>query len=651
MFSTSVFTPFRSHVLLKMGSRKKSLPQGDIDRMDSSDDENDNLECESLYDSDNDEVYVLQPSDSDSSDIDDPPPRKKARKVAHVSSAPHVVAPAATAPVAGPAHDPAATPAAPRARRRRVAPSSLGDQLVQFNTATISKRNIVWTTRPSAAGASCIPARNKVQGLRPGPTQEASQADTPEKCFTLLFSDDIINEIVQWTNQKIYIEAPKYKQQNSTVQQTTSEEVRAILGLLIFSGYRRDNHLSSKDVWSPAFGSDFYRACMSVGRFTFLLNCMRFDDSQTREQRRQTDKFAPIRKVWDIFIEACGTHYTPHEFLTVDEQLLAFRGNCPFRMYIPNKPVKYGIKIVMANDVKSKYMLAGIPYLGKQGTRPRDGENLGHSFTKELTQRYHHTNRNVTTDNWFTSVPLIQDLLHNCGMTLIGTVRANKPEIPAEMKDKTTRTPGSSAFLFTKDMTLVSYVPDRPSTNKEIVLLLSSMHRDYSLASNGEPSIIEDYNKTKGGVDAFDKMCNMYSCSRRTKRWSLCMFFGILNAGVINSWIIHGENMQKKGGTSMDRKTYMRELAKELVKPWAMHRLSIVCLPRELKTHICIVFEVPTPSAEVTAAGPPAAQSKEPLVRCVVCPSKADKKTRFRCVTCKRPVCPNHYFSTCGNCI
>ncbi|CAE1281229.1 unnamed protein product [Acanthosepion pharaonis] len=255
-------------------------------------------------------------------------------------------------------------------------------------------------------------------------------------------------------------------------------------------------------------------------------NLTRINPDQ-KEQQRGTDRFAPIRKVWDIFIEAYGIHYIPHEFLTVDEQLLAFHGRCLFHMYIPNKPAKYGIKIVMVNDVKSKYMLSGIPYLGKQWTRAIDRQKLGHSFTKDLTQHYHNTNRNVTTDNWFTSVPLIKDMLYNCGMTLIGTVRGNKSEIPEEMKDKTTWAPGSSAFLFTKVMTLVSYVPNTPSS-KKIDLLMSSMHGDKSLASSGKPTII---NRMKGGVDIFDQMCGQYSCGRKTKRWPLCVFYGMLNTG------------------------------------------------------------------------------------------------------------------------
>lgn len=77
------------------------------------------------------------------------------------------------------------------------------------------------------------------------------------------------------------------------------------------------------------------------------------------------ETFAPIRKIWDIFINNCKKLVVSGENISVDEQLLAFRGRCPFSMYIPNKPAKYGIKLVLAHDVHSKYLLAGIPYLGK----------------------------------------------------------------------------------------------------------------------------------------------------------------------------------------------------------------------------------------------------------------------------------------------
>jgi len=95
-------------------------------------------------------------------------------------------------------------------------------------------------------------------------------------------------------------------------------------------------------------------------------------------------------------------------------------------MHIPNKPAKYGTKLVLANDVHSKYLLAGMPYLGKQVTQPQGGQSLKH----------HQINRNVTTDNWSTSVPLVINLLENCSMSLEGTVNANKTETPHMIKDK-----------------------------------------------------------------------------------------------------------------------------------------------------------------------------------------------------------------------
>ena len=44
------------------------------------------------------------------------------------------------------------------------------------------------------------------------------------------------------------------------------------------------------------------------------------------------------------FIKHCQNVYCRGVHITVDEQLLDFRGRCGFRMYIPNKPVKCGKK-------------------------------------------------------------------------------------------------------------------------------------------------------------------------------------------------------------------------------------------------------------------------------------------------------------------
>ena len=168
---------------------------------------------------------------------------------------------------------------------------------------------------------------------------------------------------------------------------------------------------------------------MSEARFTFHINSLRFDDPKTREARRDVDKFAPIRELCDMFIKNCEQMHVLNFNLTVDEQLLAFRGQCPFKIFILSKLVKYGIKIVLICDNNSKYLLGTILYLGKGGTIAVDGVNLGHHLIRELIWTYHQTKCNVTTDNWCSSVPLAVELLNKCGMMHVGTIKGCISEI------------------------------------------------------------------------------------------------------------------------------------------------------------------------------------------------------------------------------
>lgn len=173
------------------------------------------------------------------------------------------------------------------------------------------------------------------------------------------------------------------------------------------------------------YGPALYHAVMSERRLCFLLRCLRFDDHTTREQRKENDKLAPIIKMWDLIISQCNSAYTPGVNITIDEQLLGFRGRCPLRIYISNKPAKYGIKVIMICDVEAKYMLGVNPYPGKH-TKPPQGMSLGHFVTLQLVEPYKHSNINITGDNWFTYMQLVNGLLQNYGMTYLGTLRLNK---------------------------------------------------------------------------------------------------------------------------------------------------------------------------------------------------------------------------------
>ena len=110
-----------------------------------------------------------------------------------------------------------------------------------------------------------------------------------------------------------------------------------------------------------------YSQLFSKKRFELILRALRFDDAETRQERVATNKFAHIQEVWDTLMEKCRNNWVPGPVVTVDEHFARFRGRCPFLMFLPLKPGKYGIKIFMVCDADKLYCINGFPYLG-QGT-------------------------------------------------------------------------------------------------------------------------------------------------------------------------------------------------------------------------------------------------------------------------------------------
>lgn len=107
--------------------------------------------------------------------------------------------------------------------------------------------------------------------------------------------------------------------------------------------------------------------------------------------------------------------------------------------------------------------------------------------------------RNMTTDNWFTSVPLIKKLRRVHKLTFLGT------ENIIEFTEVKHRPIKSTMFGYGNTMTLLSYVPQK---NKNILMISSFNNSDAIDSTSGEKNkleIITSYDFTKGGVDTVDQ--------------------------------------------------------------------------------------------------------------------------------------------------
>lgn len=197
---------------------------------------------------------------------------------------------------------------------------------------------------------------------------------SPEDSFELFLCDDILKIIVECTNKE---GRRVFSNKKNEWIDTDVVEIKALIATVLSLGSLNQNMMDLKLVFSEVWGSGFVRSLFGYNRLVTLLACLRFDDKETRTSRKEKDPLAPIRDVWDLFERSLKRHYSPGHFLTIDEQLVPFRGRCKFRMYIPSKPDKYGLKIYWLCDSETGYPLRGLPYVGKVGRLPEKdhGEN------------------------------------------------------------------------------------------------------------------------------------------------------------------------------------------------------------------------------------------------------------------------------------
>ncbi|XP_031335147.1 piggyBac transposable element-derived protein 4-like [Photinus pyralis] len=327
----------------------------------------------------------------------------------------------------------------------------------------------------------------------------------------------------------------------------------------------------------------------------------------------------------------------PGPDLTIDEQLVAFRGRCPFRQYIPSKPAKYGLKVFVLVDSSNMYTLNLEIYAGTQPGGPFQLSNSPSDVVKRLVSFIRGTYRNITMDNWFSSFPLAVQLKNEFKLTMLGTVKKNKREIPAEFINTAERPALSSQFAFHNECTLVSFVPRK----KKNVLVLSTSHADDSIDhETGKPTMVVDYNHTKFGVDVVDQMCASYNVARNSRRWPLTIFFD-MNIAAINALVLFQMN---NSNLTHKRRDFLRTLALDLMKPQIRKRSGIPNISTQLRERCCLLvterLEESSTSANNIAS--PSKKARTGNGRCYICPRKRDKRTRDYCSICNNWICKDH---------
>lgn len=168
----------------------------------------------------------------------------------------------------------------------------------------------------------------------------------------------------------------------------------------------KGNHENIREMWKDGpLSRPVFAVTMPRNWFEEITDCIRFDNLDTRQERRECDKFALFCTLWDLLISQCKKNYNLSEFLCINKQLIPFRGRWPFRQHLPSKPDKYGIKGFLPVDCSTGNICDGIPYTGK-GTDRKTTVGLASNVVKQLVEPFYGGGRNITTDNYFTDFGL-----------------------------------------------------------------------------------------------------------------------------------------------------------------------------------------------------------------------------------------------------
>ena len=494
-------------------------------------------------------------------------------------------------------------------------------------------------TRPAANTANLgRAARQNVMHHRPG-FQQGLHPTCEMEAFSV-FSSDLLDTIVRYTNleaRRRILQVPWLK---TVWKDVDLVEMQAFIGIHILCGVYKAQYRDIKELFRERDGFPALIASMTLQRFECIRKLLRFDDCLRRDR---TDPLAPVREIWKNTIQKFQEVYKPGPTLTIDEQLVEYHGRVKFRMYIPTKPGKYGMKIVWLVDNDSTYALNGLVYIGRETFQENEYPNfqLAEKTVLKLLEPYLGSLHgfNVTLDNWFTSCPLLDELLAN-DVTAVGTVRSNRRDIPPVAKSTNNRTQNSTLYLQNEQLLLLSYM-DRKKGKP--ILVLSSTHKVPSQVNDGKPEIIQFYNSTKSGVDNLDHLVRFYSCKRKTRRWPYSFFMNLLDVICVNSYVLY-----KSDNNVSSRYSFLKDLAHQLMRQQMIRRLEeSSCRRAHNAIRMFICEENCLPSGD----GPTTNRDQELRSgRCCLCPRALDKKTSIRCFSCHRFLCLAHRNIVCSHC-
>jgi len=461
--------------------------------------------------------------------------------------------------------------------------------------------------------------------------------------FTKIFSDDILNLIVEQTNMYASQDLPRKSNKKEGVgpsknwQSTSTEEIKALLGVMIIMGIHQLPHLANYWSSDPILSVSSVSQVLSSKRYKKLIENIHLNDNTQVAPKGQPgyDKLHKVRPLITKLNDSFGKPYKHSNTLAVDESMIAFKGRSSIKQYMPMKPVKRGYKVWCLADSTTGYICKFDVYTGKATDAEKNQYGLGERVVINLTTSLKNQNCIVAFDNFFSSIGLMEKLLRD-GIFALGTVRANRKNLPDIYKDKTKMQRGEFMFETKGKISAVKWMDSKfvyaisnyfcPKETTTVLRRNKTGERETVYC----PKVIAEYNKIMGGVDKFDQLHERYAVGRRSTKWWHRIFYYLVDMAIVNSFIL----MNTARKRTSDQLTFRINLARQLVDGYSSRK-------RRNKPVLFLANKRAIPEeVRLSEVGKHLPIQNQTYKRCRLCSTKAaEKRTRYSCSSCQVPLC------------
>ena len=340
-----------------------------------------------------------------------------------------------------------------------------------------------------------------------------------------------------------------------------------------------------KDFFSCAWVdfTPFYRDVFSRERFLQIHWMLHVQppatDAGAQTRGRKISNIVQHMKAKSKYMEL----FRPFHNIVIDESTISFKGRSQYKMYNPQKPHKWGLRVFTMADCKTGYLCAFEPYYGATTMQSLPRPDLPFTarivlhLCNELLQKvdvgdgYH-----LYTDRYYSGHSLSQELL-TLGIHHTGTVMRNRQGLPVDIKRNLKMQKHEVIAWSHQDKEMVLAWKDKRIIFMTSTYFGSSTEIQQRRARGGateevvKPTVIVEYTRHMGAVDRFDHYCSSYAFTRKSLKWWRKTFYWLLELAVVNSFILYKET---NAFETVDHIRYRKQLIQQLVGEQRVLRCS-----------------------------------------------------------------------------